>query len=373
MMSKESFSALIGRIYDCALDPALWTDALAEITDVLRGEMADLGVQDPLAGTHVLAADYGWPEDLKQRVMANQHLNPGASLGLIVPLCEPICTTRDLDIDAFHSSSYWNACFAGLDYYDYVTAAISRTATSFAWWGVLGSKERGAYSDDDLAFARLISPHIRRSVEISGLLSHKEVERGTLRSALDALAAAAFIVEPTGKLLFCNGSGNDELRSQRVFRDSQGRLIGTTPEAMAFVAHLQSGTRAPHASGYDTRLVTARGTLHATWVLLEQAGQELGSPILVLVRDPEADLRTPLIAAASVYGLSAGEAQVLAQVLNGHTLAEAAALLGVARATVKTQLDAVFRKTGTRRQSELVRQVLNLTSPLQSPDGRKVG
>ena len=56
---------------------------------------------------------------------------------------------------------------------------------------------------------------------------------------------------------------------------------------------------------------------------------------------------------------------MLAQVLNGHTLAEAAAILGVARSTVKSQLDAIYRKTNTHRQADLVRLVMSLTSPLR--------
>jgi DNA-binding CsgD family transcriptional regulator len=56
---------------------------------------------------------------------------------------------------------------------------------------------------------------------------------------------------------------------------------------------------------------------------------------------------------------------VLAQVLNGHTLAEAAEILGVARSTVKSHLDVIYRKTNTHRQADLVRLVMGLTSPLR--------
>jgi DNA-binding CsgD family transcriptional regulator len=86
------------------------------------------------------------------------------------------------------------------------------------------------------------------------------------------------------------------------------------------------------------------------------------------MREPDAQLRTPLTAAHAVYHLTHGETQVLAQVVNGYSLAEIADILGVARSTAKTHLDAVYRKTGTNRQSELVRVVMGLASPLR-PDG----
>ena len=101
-----------------------------------------------------------------------------------------------------------------------------------------------------------------------------------------------------------------------------------------------------------------------TWADLEQAGEELGSPILMLLREPEAALTTPLGTAAALYHLTTAETQVLGQVLHGHSLAEVAEILGTARSTVKTHLDALYRKTQTRRQAELVSRIMSLASPL---------
>ena len=118
--------------------------------------------------------------------------------------------------------------------------------------------------------------------------------------------------------------------------------------------------------GHDVVLWDAAGqTLQLSWVELDQGSEGLGSPTLLLLREPEAELTTPLSNVAAFYHLTTGETQVLAQVLNGHTLAEAAAILGVARSTVKSQLDAIYRKTNTHRQADLVHAVMNLASPLR--------
>ena len=52
--------------------------------------------------------------------------------------------------------------------------------------------------------------------------------------------------------------------------------------------------------------------------------------------------------------LTPAEAKVAGLVGNGVTLAEAARVSGVAISTVRNQLKAVFAKTETHRQSELV-------------------
>jgi DNA-binding CsgD family transcriptional regulator/PAS domain-containing protein len=364
MKPDPAFSELIGRIYDCALDTKLWPGVLGEITEAVRGVMADLSVFEPLQGTARFAAYHNWPQDLMEAAIANMHLNPGAPMGLVVPLCQPHSTARDLGIDAMHASRYWKNAFAGRGYYDYVVTVVTRTVSSFGVWGVSGTEARGAFGEDDLELARLLSPHIRRAVEISGVLGQQRVEAGTLRAALDALTAAALIVEPGGRILFRNASAETELARGCVFRESKGRLTAVTPGAAQLLASFRSSGSI--LRGRDAELQDQSGShvLHAIWVRLETAVQDLGSPILILLRKPEAGLRTPLSATAARYSLTAAETQVLAQALNGQTLEEAAAILGVARSTVKTHLDAIYRKTDTRRRAELVRLAMSLASPL---------
>jgi hypothetical protein len=73
--------------------------------------------------------------------------------------------------------------------------------------------------------------------------------------------------------------------------------------------------------GHDVLLKdTAGRALQASWVELDPAGEGLGSPTLLLLREPDAELTTPLSNAAGFYHLTTGETQVLAQVLNGHIL-----------------------------------------------------
>ncbi|HEV2557483.1 MAG TPA: LuxR C-terminal-related transcriptional regulator [Microvirga sp.] len=367
MTTDRVFSDLIGRIYDCALDTNLWPEVLAEISASLRGSMADIGVMDPVEGTTKLAASYNVPADLAEKVRAHAHINPLAPLGLTAPLGKPMCTSRDLDLEAFHNSSFWKACFDGLDYYDHIAVPLIRQASSFGYMGVTGSRERGAFDAEDVELARLIAPHVRRSVEISGVLGNERVEAAALGSALHALSAAAIILGPDASIRFRNGQAAAEFERGTILRERAGRLLGVTPEATRLTAQLRDHAGERHRRGRDSRLTDQAGrVLHATWVTLHRGREHKGgASVLLLLREPEADLTTPLSATAAQFTLTAAETQVLAQVLNGHTLADVATILGVARSTVKSHVDAIYRKTGTRRQAELVRLVLGFASPLR--------
>jgi hypothetical protein len=62
-------------------------------------------------------------------------------------------------------------------------------------WGIMKGEERRAFGDEEIERALLLSPHIRRAVEITDPLRYQRVHAGTLQAALDAFLAAAIIVE----------------------------------------------------------------------------------------------------------------------------------------------------------------------------------
>ena len=79
--------------------------------------------------------------------------------------------------------------------------------------------------------------------------------------------------------------------------------------------------------------------------------------VLVLAVDPWAVPDLP--ASLSIfYRLSPTQARLAARLVGGDTLAESADALGVTQETARTYLKQVFDKTGTRRQSGLIRLML---------------
>ena len=59
-----------------------------------------------------------------------------------------------------------------------------------------------------------------------------------------------------------------------------------------------------------------------------------------------------------MYRLSDAEAEICWRLANGESLEEMASATDTTRETLRSQLKRVFVKTGTKRQSELVRSVL---------------
>jgi DNA-binding CsgD family transcriptional regulator len=63
------------------------------------------------------------------------------------------------------------------------------------------------------------------------------------------------------------------------------------------------------------------------------------------------------------FGLTPAEARLASQIAAGKTLAEIARQQGSGRETLRSQLKAVFEKTGTSRQAELALLLSKLAAP----------
>ena len=107
MSDAEQLSALIASIYDTALQPEKWRDALAEITKYMNGKASLFGLHN--AAVQTADVFYSWGDDTEYReayfkqyaklnptlVPLSLHIKPGEvfSVSTLIPYDE-FCRTR---------------------------------------------------------------------------------------------------------------------------------------------------------------------------------------------------------------------------------------------------------------------------------------
>ena len=80
----------------------------------------------------------------------------------------------------------------------------------------------------------------------------------------------------------------------------------------------------------------------------------LGARALLVLSDLDVERPPNTTLIAQAFGLTPAETRLASLIATGLSLGQAAEELGVARETVRARLKAVFAKTGTHRQGELV-------------------
>jgi DNA-binding CsgD family transcriptional regulator len=79
----------------------------------------------------------------------------------------------------------------------------------------------------------------------------------------------------------------------------------------------------------------------------------------IVIVDPARNPALPHNVLRRLYGLTPAEIRLTDQVASGKDLQSAAEELGISYKTARTQLAAIFRKTSTSRQGELVKLLLS--------------
>jgi DNA-binding CsgD family transcriptional regulator len=194
---------------------------------------------------------------------------------------------------------------------------------------------------------------------------------GFLRAVIDRLWVAILVVDASGRILVCNAAAEQILR-QRDGLMRIGDLLTTNRPAetrtlareIATVAVPDGEGAAPGAGHGVARATRPSGLPPYVLLVAPFATADGGSGPAALVVVSDLDVPVPDYGRhlSLAFELTDAEIRVARALLDGQTPAEIARARGVRMSTVRSQVKAIFAKTGTARQTELVRLLSRMPS-----------
>ena len=188
----------------------------------------------------------------------------------------------------------------------------------------------------------------------------------SVSSVVAALDIDAIPVRSDRRVLQANRAAEALLRRQRWLTVVDGKLRTTHPGSQRMLARqIAAAVSAASGAGIDSggivRLDHAgRVPLSILALPLRVASDNFGPSqptALLLFRDPDAGVAAPPAALGKTYGPSDAESRLVALLVEGNSLTQAAGLAGVSLNTARTQLRSVFARTGFSRQTDLVAEI----------------
>jgi DNA-binding CsgD family transcriptional regulator len=363
----EEFSSLVGSIYDCALDPALWPQALAALCPRLRSRISVLALQEMPSARILLDVTTGVaPRDVERMRgygpdVIDQWGGPAVMAAL--PLDEPMVLSRVNPRYAENRfSREWQA---PLGFVDTMAVGFFRDPGALSSLAFVRHRDDGPISDDEIDLARLFIPHQKRALTISRVLEARTVERDSFADVLDGLAVAVLLVGPDLRLVHANRAGEAMLRARDPLGLRGGRVTAPAGLAAALAAALAAPPGGLGRRGLGVPARRADGGELVLHVLpLGEAGPLPQAAAAIFVAPAIHPRPAPLDAVAALFDLTPAEARVLELIAAGRSAPEAAAALGVQVTAVRTHLLRLYDKTRTRRQADLVALVASFALPI---------
>jgi DNA-binding CsgD family transcriptional regulator len=385
MVTIDEFSRLTSEIYACAIAPERWLTAIASISRTLRA-----------TGGGILIAEAGTRSVLQTNVPTAAKASYVAyyrHIDYVLGAVEtgPVGVVRTgPEIIAPKSDSEF-----GVDWMrphqmdDGLFVRLTDGALPTCFLVAAPRLDRGRFEPFCEPFCtgeriRLVSalvPHLQQALHIQHHLRDLDVPGAdhdadddrarTIVEAIDVFRHGIVVVGPGHRIVHANCAAEQILRSGDGLRTREGRLeatravVDTALQRSIAAALCAPSEPSPRSTPRADSLVSSRPSGKRPYVIHILPMSTRAGPVapraLVAIIDPAAEPEPPAEVLRRLYGLTNAEANVALQILRCEGVAAIAEELSLSPATVRTHLRHIFEKTGTHRQTELVRLLTALT------------
>jgi DNA-binding CsgD family transcriptional regulator len=378
MHETEQLSALIGDIYDAALDPTLWVDVLGKTRAYIGGWAVALSWKDAVAKQGGCYFEEGGQDPHYRQLYFEKYikLDPFTTTQFVVDIEEPKSFLEVMPYADLIQTRLYKEWAQPQGIVDALMCLIDRSATSVGYLVVFRNNRDGFVDDETRHRARLLIPHIRRATLIGKVIDLKKAEAASLADTLDGISAGMFLVDTTGHIVHTNAAGHMMLKMASVLHADRARLIANDPLANQTLADTfakaGNGDAAVGNKGVAVPLVARDRERYVAHVLpltsgaRRLAGTSYAAVAALFVHKAALSTPSPPEAIAKAYKLTAMELRVLLAIVEVGGVPEVAEVLGIAETTVRTHLQQTYYKTGTNRQADLVKLVAAFSNPLLS-------
>jgi len=185
---------------------------------------------------------------------------------------------------------------------------------------------------------------------------------------LDALDIAVIILDAHRRVYFTNHLATRLLSGNVGLKIAGGKLTSTDPRTADNLDKLLTAAAGRVPQLPATSIVALNGWHLFTVLPLEARGESRRSrpKLLLMFTDPKVCPRSRECALVEAFGLTPAETRVAMLVAAGMSAKEIAQRTGATHHTVRFQLKAIFRKTGTSRQSQLARLISVIPGQLEA-------
>jgi DNA-binding CsgD family transcriptional regulator/PAS domain-containing protein len=366
------FSQLVGEVYEGALDPKLMANALKSFLKLYDANYVTLILRvpdQPDMGVMIIAGDIEGAGDVSYMTY------PQTNTPFVNQPLDRVFAVDDIMTSTeWEHSAYFKAFCGPNDVYHVMGADISTPDGGKLRFRITRPKRSPNFSANERALCAMFLPHLRRALQLHNLLDRSESLSELYSQAISRLSVATLVLDESGSVLRVNPVAQEILARSDGLKLVGGRLEATYPSDNRELQRLIRGAFSPDApKSAEAMSVTRPSGLVNLGVVVESIpsldwAEEKGQPAaLVYIRDASSKSLASEVVTKQLFNLTKAETALAMELANGLSLEEAAEVLNIRRNTARAHLRSIFSKTGVRRQTELVRILLNSVVALGKP------
>jgi len=371
--ATADLSGVLGLLYESPLRDELWKPVLRRLCEITQSRSGFFVTGDNHTGVAVRAQSADHPDDdtfVDQYNEKYKDKDPFRQLVLLSGRTGVVDGEELLPNAGLLRTELYRDQLQprGLRYATFVVTAAS--ADRIEALGLWRTMSQGPFHKETRRLLELLYPHIQKSMELRHVLRTTQRKLAGVEAMLDATPTATFLVTRRGHLLHRNAAADAILEEGNALSLENGALVSASNQSRDAlrILLLKTGEATDKLNGAPggktTLTIQSKSDSHPLYLLAVPLApaerRRSGADVMLLISDPGSTFTVPHEILQSIYGLTPALADVANGLLKGYSLDYIARLRHVSIGTVRQQLKSILSKTGTVRQSDLVRQLLSL-------------
>lgn len=378
MNVDDALRVLLPLLYAAPIEPANWQcflDRLSEITDVASGYL--ISSRPDTGNTCLAGGGPGYdPQAIalyNDRYGANDPFRAGF---LARPRVGVIAGEELVRRSHLVKSELWNELLLPFELHHVTMLCGHCDAGGIDTLSLWRNARQGPLDSASIDLLQDLTPHVRTALLLNAQLRDAGLAATLSETALDALDMVVVLVDGRGHLQHMNRVAARRLPKLAEIAIHSGRLVAADPaDDVKLQSLVQRATATSDRRGTGLSAAAARAggamkirhpqthaELHLS-VIPTPAPIHIGARhdcATVFIGEPSSSPRLRGDTLRDLYGLTATEARLADCLLEGRELRGAAETLSITWSTARFHLKRIFAKTGTCRQTELMRLMLSL-------------
>ncbi|MBS0578270.1 MAG: hypothetical protein JSR36_03300 [Proteobacteria bacterium] len=268
--------------------------------------------------------------------------------------------------EAFLRSRYYNELLKLDDVCDILALNVTFGSTYQGSLKLARRNPEESFGAPEKALLNRLYPHIKLAMESYERAHREALESNAYVHAIDQLAFGVIILNERRHVIRINETAAGMLRDGSLLRIEGNELRAVAAQHQGDLSHaLQAVYETARSDGRGARALklapsggTGTNALHLLLKPITPSTGGEGAGVAIFVSVDNLQRNVSIEPFARLYGISRAEVALVAALLDGASITEAASTLGISENTARAQLRSVFGKTGTHRQPELTRLVL---------------
>lgn len=362
-LRENQLDALVGRVYEAALDPSLWRTVLHEISEALGADSAALfGI--PLI-PHVYYspgadAAFSW-----LALEGAQVHNPRPERAMRLGSTGRALTESHLFNEWELKNIPFNAALSKLGFHWEAGGVFAEVDGAPIFFTTQRPSGEEGFGKPELEAMEALFPHLERAAQISSRLWAAKTEG--MFDAFERMACGTVLLDVGGKILRMNRRAEELIAgvlsvaegrlkalhgpSDLNFQEFVGRLITNTDRLKRSASPLSAVLPRPHGRPL---------AVHGMPIVGQADGLFQRAKAILVIVDPDVNRDAQQTILAQAFNLTAAEIRVALALGRGLDLKDVAEAHSVSLNTVRVQVKSLLAKTDTHRQAELVALISRL-------------